>query len=233
MQCLESPRKSRGLVVVKKPDRKPSRIDRLDLWLSTSRKIDGLWVGTRESEPHPALRRVEEALQLIKRHDALHYSRITRHLDRIWVHLIPDSGAHYQSSLNACIIDERHVLGESMTIERIASTIVHETTHARLDGWGIIYVEERRIRIEAICLRRELHFLARLPDSESLREEIVRTLEWFTTNHDYYSDASFQEREDRGQFEILRYLGAPEWLIRFLMRIVRRRRLRAASQARP
>ena len=216
--------------MVKKPDRKPSRVDRLDLWLSTGRKIDGLWVGTTESEPHPALRRVEEALQLVKRHDTLNYSRIIRNLDRIWVHLIPGSGAHYERSLNACVIDERYALGESMTIERIASTIVHETTHASLEGWGIIYVEERRTRIEAICLRRELYFLARLPDSESLREEIVRTLEWLTTSRDYYSDASFQDREDRGNVKTLRYLGAPRWLISFVLRIVRRRRLRTRSR---
>ena len=146
------------------------------------------------------------------------------------MHLIPGSGAHYERSLNACVIDERYVLGETMTLENIASTIVHEATHARLERWGIIYVEEKRTRIEAICLRRELNFLARLPDSESLREEIARTLEWATTNRDYYSDASFQEREDRGQFETLRYLGAPEWLISFLMRIVRRRRSRASTQ---
>ena len=93
--------------------------------LSTGRKIDGLWVGTWESEPHPALQRVEQALQLIKRHDAFSYSRVTRHLARIWVYLIPGSGAHYESSLNACVIDDRYVLAEQTTVERIASTIVH------------------------------------------------------------------------------------------------------------
>jgi hypothetical protein len=229
---MESPRKSRGLVVVKKPDRKPSRVDRLDLWLSTGRRIDGLWVGTTESKPHPALRRVEEALQLIERHDTLNYSRITGHLDRIWLHLIPNAAAHYERSLNACVMDERYVLQESMTLENIASTIVHEATHARLEGWGIIYAEENRTRIEAICLRRELNFLARLPDSESLREQIARTLEWSTTSRDYFSDASFRERDDQGNVETLRYLGAPDWLIAFLMRIVQRRRSRASLQAR-
>jgi hypothetical protein len=239
LQRLESPRKSRGLVVVKKPDRKPTRVDRLEfwlyrleLWLSKGRKIDGLWVGTMESKPHPALRRVEEALQLIKRHDMLNYSRITRNLDRIWVHLIPSAGAHYERSLNACVIDERYVLRETTTIERIASTIVHEATHARLEGWGISYVEERRSRIEAICLRRELSFLAELTDSESLQEEIVRTLEWCTTNRDHLSDASFRERDSLGNAEIFRYLGVPDWLISFLMRAVQRRRSRASSRTR-
>jgi hypothetical protein len=232
LQGLESPPKSRGLVVVKKPDRKPTRIDRLELRLSKSLKIDGLWVGTMESKPRPALRRVEEALQLIKRYDMLNYSRITRNLDRIWVHLIPSAEAHYERSLNACVIDERYVLREAMTLEKIASTIVHEATHARLEGWGISYVEDRRSRIETICLRRELSFLAALPDSVSLQEEIVGALEWCTTNRDHFSDASFRERDRQGYIETFRYLGLPDCLIGFLMRAAQRRRSRISSRAR-
>ena len=110
MQQLESPQRSRGLAVAVKPDRRPSRVDRLSLWLSKGSTIDRLWIGTTESKPYPALRRVEEALQLIKRHDTLNYSRITRNLDRIWVHLLPSAQAHYDQSLNACALDERYVL---------------------------------------------------------------------------------------------------------------------------
>jgi hypothetical protein len=233
LQCAEPPRKSRGLVQVHSPDRKPTRADRLDLWLSRGRNIDGLWVGTTESDPYPALQRVEQALELIKRHDALNYSRTTRSLDRIWVRLIPSAEAHYERSLNACVLDERYVLNEAMTLEKIASTIVHEATHARLEGWGIVYVEDRRTRIEAICLRRELSFAAKLPDSESLQQEIVQTLEWCATNHDHLSDARFQARDDQGNAATLRYLGTPDWIISLVMRIVRRRRLRAESRAQP
>src|SRR5262245_38978322 len=103
--------------------------------MSTSRAFDGLWVGTREAEPHPALCRVEEALRLIRSHDALHYSRVLRNLERVWVHLHPSALAHYHSSLKACVFDERFVLAETTTIQKIASTIIHEATHARLDGW--------------------------------------------------------------------------------------------------
>jgi hypothetical protein len=229
LQCLESSRRSRGLVVVRKPDRKLSLVERFDLWVSTSRVVDGLWVGTWEAEPHPAFRRVEEALQLIKRHDQLNYLRVIRNLDRIWVHLIPSAQAHYDRTLNACVLDERYLLKEEMTLDRIASTIVHEATHARLEGWGIIYEEESRYRIEAIYLRRELNFLTKLPDSEHLKEEIARALEWCATDRDHLSDASFREREDQGQVETLRYLGAPNWFIRFAMWLIRRRWARASG----
>jgi hypothetical protein len=61
LQQLESPQQPRGLVVVRKPDRKPSRVDKLYLWLSKSQTIDGLWIG-KESGPHAALHRVEDAV---------------------------------------------------------------------------------------------------------------------------------------------------------------------------
>jgi len=146
------------------------------------------------------------------------------------VQLIPNAAAHYERSLNACVIDERYVLEETMTLEKIASTIVHEATHARLEGWGIQYDDEkRRARIEAICLRRELNFLAKLPDSEPLQEEVARTLEWLVSNQDYLSDASFRDRKDQGEVETLRYLNAPNWLMRFAMWLIRRRKLPVTS----
>ncbi len=73
---------------------KPSALDRLAIWLSTSRNIDGLWVGTFESKPQLGLRRVGDALELIKRHNSLHYSRVIHNLDRVWVHVLPRADSH-------------------------------------------------------------------------------------------------------------------------------------------
>lgn len=219
----------RGLALAVKLDRRSSRIDRLGLWLSKSHTIDRLWIGTTESKPYPALRRVEEALQLIKRHDTLNYSRITRNLDRIWVHLLPSARAHYDRSLNACALDERYVLNETTTLERIASTIVHEATHARLESWGITYEEKSRYRIEVICLRREHNFLTKLPDSGLMQEEIERTLEWCESDQTYLSDASFRDREDQGEIDTLRYLKAPDWFVQFAVWLIRRRRSRTSA----
>lgn len=229
MQDAKS-RGSRGLISIKKIDRKPTRVDRIALWLSTNRDIDRLWVGTMESKPHPALRRVEEALQLIKRHDLLSYSRVTRGLDRIWVHVIPSGRAHYDPSLNACVIDERYALPETTSIAMLASTIVHEATHARLHSWGVAYVEEKRARIEEICLQRELKFLARLPDSKPLQEEVVSITDWVAKDRDYLSDASFRERNEKGEIETLRYLKTPDWFVRFYVWLAGRRRLRYARR---
>lgn len=172
---------------------------------------------------------MEEALQLIKRHDTLNYSRITRNLDRIWVHLLPSAQAHYDRSLNACTLDERYVLNDTVTLEGIASTIVHEATHARLEGWGIVYEEQCRYRIEATCLRRELNFLTKLHDSGLMQEEIVRILEWCKSDQTHLSDVSFRDREEQGQIDTLRYLKAPDWLVQFVMWLIRRRRSRVLA----
>jgi hypothetical protein len=74
-----------------------------------------------------------------------------------------------------------------------------------------------RSRIEAICLRRELNFVAKLPHSGLLREEIARTLEWCASDQDYWSNVSFRQRRLEGASETLRYLGVPSWFVRVLL----------------
>jgi hypothetical protein len=199
--------------------RKPAAIVRLFLWMCTSRNIDGLWVGAMKDKRHPALRRVEDALQLLKTHSPFHYARVLRSLTRVWVHLVGGFDAHYDRSLNACVLDERFILRETTTLEEIASTIVHEATHARLERWGIGYTEKERPRIEAICLRRELNFIAKLPHSEALNEQKARTLEWCNSGPDYFSDANFRQSIEAGEIETLRYLNVPGWLIRAVPKV--------------
>lgn len=220
-------------VVAAKPSLKPNLADRIALWFSTSRNIDGLWVGTMEDKPRPGLRRVEDALQLIKLHAPLHYSRVVRHLQRIWVRLEHTaSAACYYHSMQACVLDERYVLQEATTVEEIAATIIHEATHARLERRGIQYLEYQRQRIEAVCIRRELNFIAKLAHVELLQEAREGALEWCTNGaQDFLSDSSFATRHEEGSVEALRYLGWPEWLIGFMLKAAARRRLLRQKKA--
>jgi hypothetical protein len=193
-------------VVAAKPSLKPNLADRIALWFSTSRSIDGLWVGTMENKPHPGSRRVEDALQLIKLRAPLHYSRVVRHLERIWVRLEHTASACYYHSMRACVLDERYVLQKTTTVEEIAATIIHEATHARLERLGIQYVEKQRRRIEAVCIRRELNFIAKLPHAEPLQEALTSTLEWCASNEqDFFSDSNFATRHEEGSAEVLRH----------------------------
>jgi len=196
---------------------RPHLVDRLALAMCTSRRVDGIWIGNWGRTPKENLTRVEGALLLIKQHSPLDHARIVRDLERIWVDLSFHGLAEYKHSLKACILDERYVANPATTIERIASTIVHETTHARLERYGIGYNEELRTRIEAICFRRELAFAVRLPNSAELQQEIGRYLEWYQTNPVFLSDANFRERHTAGGIEALRYAGVPDLLIRAML----------------
>jgi len=195
------------------PRAMPSILDRMGLAMSLGRHLDGIWIGSWSGRPAD-LTRVEQALLLVKQYSPLSYARIIRDLERIWVFLLPHGLGQYRASLKACLLDERYVADPATSIERIASTIVHEATHARLQRYGIGYEEKRRARIEAICFRRELAFAARLPDGAQLRQGITRYLDWYQANPDYFSDAQFQKRRTDNEIEALRYLETPDWLIR-------------------
>jgi hypothetical protein len=105
----------------------------MDLWLSKGHVVDGIWIGSFSSDAKPAIQRIEDALQLIERCAPLHYRRIKNNLARIWVRLVPHGAGCYLHSLNACLLDERVVASETTTVEWIASAIVHEAIHARLE----------------------------------------------------------------------------------------------------
>jgi hypothetical protein len=98
------------------------------------------------------LGRVEEALGLVKTYDRVRYNRLIRDLERVLVTVLSGSTGSYNSSIGACQLDERFVLaGTSPAV--IASAIVHEAAHARLQRRGVGYQEEIRSQSEhkAFC----------------------------------------------------------------------------------
>jgi hypothetical protein len=183
---------------------------RLLLSWSEGREIDGLWAGSWRKGPD--LDRIAKALALIKQHSPVHYGRVIRDLKRVWVYVLVGGMAEYDSSLDACLLDERYVANS--TIERIASTIIHEATHARLERLGLTYKEELRSRIETICFRRELAFVAKLPNGSELQDELVRSVEWYGANNEWFSDANFRVRYSQESAEAFRYVEMPKWIIR-------------------
>jgi hypothetical protein len=199
------------------PGTRPSVADKFALRLSKGRVIDGLWIGSAGWDSEPALQRVEAALRLIERFAPLHYRRVKNSLSRIWVQLVPHGAGCYLHSLNACLLDERVVASETTTLEWIASAIVHEATHARLEKWGIRYDEAVRLRIERICARRELDFARHLSGVDALQEEIMWRLDRNEENASY-TDQNMWEKIDQGNAEMLRHLGTPEWVIALVFR---------------
>ena len=211
--------------------RKP-RVNLLWHWLSVSKRIDGLLVGTWESDAKAdaVLSRVEGALGLIKTYDRIRYERLVLDLERVRVWLLPGGSGSYKNSLRSCELDSRYVLAETSSLEMIASTIVHEATHARLMSCGIGYESELRARVEMACVRRQLAFAAKLPNADHVRESAERSLAFCAADDGYWTDGAIEERYVEGGITAMRHLGLPDWLVRvfptFRSLIVRIRRVR-------
>lgn len=191
--------------------RRPSLINRFSFWLSASKRVDGLWIGTLASEPEVVLQRVESALCLIKTYDRLRYDRLIRDLERVWVMALTHPMGSFNQALNACMLDPRFVMAEKSSLEMIASVIVHEATHARLMRCGIGYEEGIRTRVEAVCLRQELAFAKKLPNGEEVHEQAESVLE-SPALPEYLTDTALAQRHADGATEALRYLAIPAWL---------------------
>jgi hypothetical protein len=174
----------------------------------------------KDDEAEAILHRIEQSLSLIKVHDRVRYDRLVRDLERVWVTVIPSSRASFNYRIYACMMDRRYVLADSTTPESIASTIVHEATHARLWRRGLRYEEEQRSRIEAICIRSQIAFCAKLPNGAAAREQSERTLT-LCDKPEYWANAVMHECHIADSFEALRYLGTPALLLP-IIRILRR-----------
>jgi hypothetical protein len=97
-------------------------------------RIDGMWVGSFETEPELGLHRVKEALRLVKIYDTRRYERLIRDLERVWVCPIPGGLAHFDYSIWACVLDPRYVLDETNSPETIAGAIVMRQP---MRGYGV------------------------------------------------------------------------------------------------
>jgi hypothetical protein len=197
----------------------PCRADRFELrFMTNGRTVDGLWIGSTTDDPEPSLQRVEDALRLIRDHDRPRYNRLKIDLVRIWVRLLPGPLGSYNRAMRACEIDGKFIQAETTTLEEIASTIVHEATHARLMAYGIGYDEGERARVEAVCIRRELAFARKIPESDLIKDQAERLLT-LCESKEYWTDTEFDNRWIEGHAERLRGVGLSERSIKFLIRI--------------
>jgi hypothetical protein len=191
---------------------KPKLLERLLVSISHNEVIDGLWVGSVEGEP-ALLRKVSDALELIKTFDRRRYARIRSDLRRVWVRLLPGDVAQFESSLQACVLDTRFVRDHSP--EFIAAAIVHEATHARLYRCGFSYEPILRDRLERICINEELAFACKLPNGDKVAE-------WARSGLSIppdLSDEGFNSRHLEGAIEALRHRQVPERLIKLLAKL--------------
>ena len=141
-----------------------------------------------ESDAADFCDQIDRALKYIRQHDPQRSAWIERRLDHIISTSLLSSGGAYFRSSRSCYIryaryyenavgwgeltdDAQQVL--TMTL---ASIIVHEATHARIEDAGIQYDERRRERIEQICRRQQQSFMRRAaPD---FRDAFGAPVDW-------------------------------------------------------
>lgn len=100
----------------------------------------------------------------------------------------------------------------------VASTLVHEATHAWLESRGFEYAPSQRRRIEAICHRAEAAFARRLDGGGALAQYYEMLAHQVLEQTDeQWSDAAFDKRH----LTEMRDAGLPAWFLRLLTRIKR------------
>jgi hypothetical protein len=158
-----------------------------------------------------ALERVAQALELIRRHDPGGFRRVQRDVKRILVCWLPWAWGEFKADLALCMLNEDHVCAPETSAAGIASTVIHEATHARLSRAGVPYDEQLRPRIEHICFRAQRRFGQRLPDGADVVALAERQL---GRTDDFLSD----DARWRRLVDVARTRGLPSWLLSWAQR---------------
>lgn len=118
------------------------------------------------------LSRLDEALALLERYQPWRLAHLRRDLDHIRVLRYPCRGAYFPEN-RACMVELTFLARRDIGAATVASTIVHEGMHARIQRYSAIGArqstaspepgEQDRAREERICRRAELEFGQALP----------------------------------------------------------------------
>jgi hypothetical protein len=108
------------------------------------------------------LRRLDEALELIERHQPWRLAHLRRDLEQFWIVRYPCRGAYFPDR-RTCMTELTFLARTDITAAPVASSIVHEGIHARVYAMGVDPYTRDIAREERICRRAELEFGRALP----------------------------------------------------------------------
>ena len=157
-------------------------------------EIRGIPVAVENTRPDIAtsdvLSRLDEALALIERYQPWRLRHLRRDVDAIHVVRFPCRGAWIPDE-GACVTELTFLARRDITAAPVASSIIHEGMHARVDRMGVSRSHRDRAREERLCRRAELEFGESLPpglgapvvqralDSLALADqEVAPTIDW-------------------------------------------------------
>ncbi|MEP7344032.1 MAG: hypothetical protein ABI877_02135, partial [Gemmatimonadaceae bacterium] len=129
-------------------------------------QVRGFRVIVENSRPdiatHDVLERLGDALGLIERYQPWRFRHLQRDLERFWVVRYPCRGA-YLPDERTCMTELTFLARRDITAAPVASSILHEGVHARVDRMGVRREGRDRAREERLCRRAELDFGRTLP----------------------------------------------------------------------
>ena len=108
------------------------------------------------------LARLDEALELIERHQPWRLAHLRRDLLRFRVARFPCRGAYFPLE-RTCLTELTFLARTDITAAPVASSIVHEGMHARVSEMGVSPEQRDSAREERLCRRAELEFGLSLP----------------------------------------------------------------------
>ena len=106
--------------------------------------------------------RLDDALHLIERYQPWRLKHLRQDLKQILVARFPCRGAYIPDE-RTCITELTFLARRDITAATVASSIVHEGMHARVDQMGVRREERNRAKEERLCRRAELEFGQALP----------------------------------------------------------------------
>ena len=170
-----------------------------------------------KQEKEEIFHKLHGAILLIKTHSPVKFSQLRTDVNCILVFGNSSHLGRYINKLRLVELYDEYVNNAEITIEMIASTIVHEAQHARLFRLGIGYEEAIRYRVERLCFLAERSFGLRIPNGDQVVIDANNQLK-----NNYYGRFS-NEANRKANFKVLEELGCPLWIQNLLKWYVKRK----------
>lgn len=133
--------------------------------------------------------------------------RVRQHVSKVIVADV--GGPMYLEAINSVLVSQRFLC--TSEVSRIASVFIHEATHARLHLRGYFYTRRTQRRIEIRCLKTELAFLQKLPNSRDLCVRVEQRLQELSVG---MMGPWSREEQRRRAIQRLQDGGVPMWLVK-------------------
>ena len=165
--------------------------------------------GVEKAHLATAQARLSAAMELLATVRPRWLRRMRFYVRRIQVRDVIDSLGKWHNAARLVELDRAYLCDPARSIPEIASTLVHEFTHARIDSAGVGYSKDRRIRVERACISQQLVFAESLEDGLE-RSALIGRLQraWSEAESIWNDDAD--ERRSRHAAEVT---GVPRWLV--------------------